>query len=513
MFCSRCGRELADAARFCPGCGVPVTGRRGEGPAPAPPVGSGGGTAGDGAGPVSSVSAPASQRVEGEGSASAPRPAPQPAAHAAPSSAPGAPADPGRTAEAPSAPVARSTGSRRVRPLPVAIAAVILAALALAGFTFLAPADLVGSIPVLGQVRGSVAQEVPLIGTQSVVSDGTYDYFYSLDHGGIVRAAVDGSSTELIYPIDTMTTNEGGMVSSFSGVMSLDDGHLFFLVSRFRSGSEAAGEGLDDDYEDLHRIATDGTGDTVVYRLDCGNYDGEPDYQYDVARWGAYGGSLYIVEETRFSGFEPGEYSYQLVRTDHGGGNREELALVTSSVDCVLFITPEKLYHATGAYAFGDAEVLNELYVQNLDGSEFRRVYTGNMGDVSLRAVRGDRLYLVEGGEADTRRVTSIAVDGSDAQILYEQGSSASITVSHFEGDEMVLVISEEGPWVTRFVAVGLSGSHEQRQLLEVGDDLSMPIWLDGRYSIRSSTSFGEADDVPDAMMMSPDGTITEYAR
>ena len=66
---------------------------------------------------------------------------------------------------------------------------------------------------------------------------------------------------------------------------------------------------------------------------------------------------------------------------------------------------------------------------------------------------------------------------------------------------------------MTRFVAVGLSGSHEQRQLLEVGDDLSMPIWLDGRYSIRSSTSFGEADDIPDAMMMSPDGTITEYAR
>ena len=207
------------------------------------------------------------------------------------------------------------------------------------------------------------------------------------------------------------------------------------------------------------------------------------------------------------------EPSYQLVRTDHGGGNREELALVTSSVDCVLFITPEKLYHATGAYAFGDAEVLNELYVQNLDGSEFRRVYTGNMGDVSLQAVRGGRLYLVESGEADTRRVTSIAEDGSDAQILYEQGSSAWITVSHFEGDEMVLVVREEESWVTRFVAVGLSGSHEQRQLLEVGDDLSMPIWLDGRYSIRSSTSSTEADDNPDAMMMSPDGTITEYAR
>ena len=77
----------------------------------------------------------------------------------------------------------------------------------------------------------------------------------------------------------------------------------------------------------------------------------------------------------------------------------------------------------------------------------------------------------------------------------------------------MVLVVREEESWVTRFVAVGLSGSHEQRQLLEVGDDLSMPIWLDGHYAVKSSTSSTEADDNPDAMMMSPDGTITEYAR
>lgn len=385
MFCPKCGKPVADGARFCPSCGNRL-------PGPASPE------------PAASA-APAPSSPESTPVAPAP-----PTAGASPAGAPAG--DPSATAAPPmgSAPArpASAAGPRRSRSkLPILIA--VVAAVAVVAVAAFALPRLLGGRTQEDQAAANSAANR---GTVSSAADG-YDFFYSTEVGGICRADPGSGEVELIYPVDSTTYQVGAM--------AVDGDRLFFSYGSYMDGSLP---------HEIHSIATDGTDDRTLVsdRFGC------PDGSYlNVGQIVIYDDTLYVVASASGEGGRR-----TTVTTMAEDGSACTLCCsIDRPVGSSLLVMPDSAYYAD--------TTAGTIERYRFDGGQTETVYTGSLGSFIGLSSSGDRLVVLENG-GGRFTVTSIAPDGSDARTVYEAAPSTGCRLLATSGDSVYLESYESAP-------------------------------------------------------------------
>lgn len=385
MFCPKCGKPVADGARFCPSCGNRL-------PGPASPE------------PAASA-APAPSSPESTPVAPAP-----PTAGASPAGAPAG--DPSATAAPPmgSAPAqpASAAGPRKSRSkLPILIA--VVAAVAVVAVAAFALPQLLGGRTQEDQAAANSAANR---GTVSSAADG-YDFFYSTEVGGICRADPGSGEVELIYPVDSTTYQVGAM--------AVDGDRLFFSYGSYMDGSLS---------HEIHSIATDGTDDRTLVsdRFGC------PDGSYlNVGQIVIYDDTLYVVASASGEGGRR-----TTVTTMAEDGSACTLCCsIDRPVGSSLLVMPDSAYYAD--------TTAGTIERYRFDGGQTETVYTGSLGSFIGLSSSGDRLVVLENG-GGRFAVTSIAPDGSDARTVYEAAPSTGCRLLATSGDSVYLESYESAP-------------------------------------------------------------------
>lgn len=496
MFCPACGGKISDAAKFCPLCGAELI--RGVEAKPA-----------EASAPQASAAEPAVPDAAAEPaqpSGSVPASASVQASPQTPSASSAAdPQQPARSA-APTSPKRRGA---RTALIVAVVAAVVVGAVAL--FAAFAPDSIKQSLPGVGQLS---PVETPEFNTGDVVTDGTYDYYFSPEHGGIVRAAVDGSGVKLIYPV---VLGSDSPVFTLSA-LSLDGDYLYFCLNYLRSDANRHGMSLEDDLAEIHRIRTDGSDDTVIFSLESGNYENDDIVVGIFLVPYARDGKVYTVIRTTY--YNPKNEERQIVCMDSDGGNLENLGLIRREDGALLALWPDRMGYAPGRYLYQDEEtVYTELYLQNLDGTDMERVYTTSGGSISSFMRNAGKLYVLEsGGEA--YRLVSMNEDGSDVQTAIDFAtlpSDAELVQLVSVRDNTALVVlsyrTMEGPFEFRLSEMALDGSGEIVSETAIAyEDIGLySIYdFDGRL-VAYEGSISESDGRADAFMIDEDGVPISY--
>lgn len=409
MFCPKCGKPVADGARFCSSCGNRLPEPAGPAVSSGPQVMGaegdvGAGTAAPSAGPAASAAAAPSSP---ESTPVAPAP---PTAGAAPAGAPAG--DPSATAAPPmgSAPAqpASAAGLRKSRSkLPILIA--VVAAVAVVAVAAFALPQLLGGRAKEDQAAANSAANR---GTVSSAADG-YDFFYSTEVGGICRADPGSGEVELIYPVDSTTYQVGAM--------AVDGDRLFFSYGSYMDGSLP---------HEIHSIATDGTDDRTLVsdRFGC------PDGSYlNVGQIVIYDDTLYVVASASGEGGRR-----TTVTTMAEDGSACTLCCsIDRPVGSSLLVMPDSAYYAD--------TTAGTIERYRFDGGQTETVYTGSLGSFIGLSSSGDRLVVLENG-GGRFTVTSIAPDGSDARTVYEAAPSTGCRLLATSGDSVYLESYESAP-------------------------------------------------------------------
>lgn len=415
MFCPKCGKPVADGARFCPSCGNRLPEPAGPTVSPGPQVmgtdaGAGAGTAAPSAGPASPEPAAPAAAAPSSPESTPVAPAP-PTAGAAPAGAPAG--DPSATAVPPmgSAPAqpASAAGPRKSRSkLPILIA--VVAAVAVVAVAAFALPQLLGGRTQEDQAAANSAANR---GTVSSAADG-YDFFYSTEVGGICRADPGGGGeVELIYPVDSTTYQVGAM--------AVGGDRLFFSYGSYMDGSLP---------HEIHSIATDGTDDRTLVsdRFGC------PDGSYlNVGQIVIYDDTLYVVASA----------------SGEGGRRTTVTTMAEDGSACTLCCSIDRpvgssfLVMSDSAYYADTTAGTIERY--RFDGGQTETVYTGSLGSFIGLSSSGDRLVVLENG-GGRFTVTSIAPDGSDARTVYEAAPSTGCRLLATSGDSVYLESYESAP-------------------------------------------------------------------
>lgn len=414
MFCPKCGKPVADGARFCPSCGNRLPEPAGPTVSPGPQVMGaegdvGAGTAAPSAGPAFPEPAASAAAAPSSPESTPVAPAP-PTAGAAPAGAPAG--DPSATAAPPmgSAPAqpASAAGPRKSRSkLPILIA--VVAAVAVVAVAAFALPQLLGGRTQEDQAAANSAANR---GTVSSAADG-YDFFYSTDVGGICRADPGSGEVELIYPVDSTTYQVGAM--------AVDGDRLFFSYGSYMDGSLP---------QEIHSIATDGTDDRTLVsdRFGC------PDGSYlNVGQIVIYDDTLYVVASASGEGGRR-----TTVTTMAEDGSACTLCCsIDRPVGSSLLVMPDSAYYAD--------TTAGTIERYRFDGGQTETVYTGSLGSFIGLSSSGDRLVVLENG-GGRFAVTSIAPDGSDARTVYEAAPSTGCRLLATSGDSVYLESYESAP-------------------------------------------------------------------
>ena len=421
MFCPKCGKPVADGARFCPSCGNRLPEPAGPTVSPGPQVMGaegdvGAGTAAPSAGPASPEPAASAAAAPSSPESTPVAPAP-PTAGAAPAGAPaGNPSAtaappmgsaPAQGAAAPAQP-ASAAGPRRSRSkLPILIAAVVaVAVVAVAAFAL--PRLLGGRTQEDQAAANSAANR----GTVSSAADG-YDFFYSTEVGGICRADPGSGEVELIYPVDSTTYQVGAM--------AVDGDRLFFSYGSYMDGSLP---------HEIHSIATDGTDDRTLVsdRFGC------PDGSYlNVGQIVIYDDTLYVVASASGEG---GRRTTVTTMAEDGSACTLRCS-IDRPVGSSFLVMPDSAYYAD--------TTAGTIVRYRFDGGQTETVYTGSLGSFIGLSSSGDRLVVLENG-GGRFTVTSIAPDGSDARTVYEAAPSTGCRLLATSGDSVYLESYETAP-------------------------------------------------------------------
>ncbi len=385
MFCPKCGKPVADGARFCPSCG-----NRLPGPASPEPAASAAPA------PSSPESTPVAPAPSTAGASPAGAPAGDPSATAAPPMG-SAPAQP-----------ASAAGPRKSRSkLPILIA--VVAAVAVVAVAAFALPQLLGGRTQEDQAAANSAANR---GTVSSAADG-YDFFYSTEVGGICRADPGSGEVELIYPVDSTTYQVGAM--------AVDGDRLFFSYGSYMDGSLP---------HEIHSIATDGTDDRTLVsdRFGC------PDGSYlNVGQIVIYDDTLYVVASASGEGGRR-----TTVTTMAEDGSACTLCCsIDRPVGSSLLVMPDSAYYAD--------TTAGTIERYRFDGGQTETVYTGSLGSFIGLSSSGDRLVVLENG-GGRFAVTSIAPDGSDARTVYEAAPSTGCRLLATSGDSVYLESYESAP-------------------------------------------------------------------
>lgn len=524
MFCPQCGTKIADDVKFCPSCGAKIV--------------------------RVTESVPLHEAVQ-------PAESPARASNASVSSAKtvtltsGAPARSVSGVEQSSSPTAVAAASAVSRPHRVVVfvvvgvaALVVLAAIVLGVFGAPASLDSAGT----GLFDAAEPQPGPQFNTGLAVSDGAYDYYYSKDCAGIVRAAIDGSDVEVLSPVAVGSSEKVHRISDFC----LDGNYLYYYLVYLRNAANRMGMNLQDDLYEIHRLAIDGSGDEVIYTVSGDQYDNDDD-MIDVRDVLAYEGDVYaVVETTRLN---PDSESYQVLRMDSSGGNVEELTTVSNQDGCWISLRPDCMFYAMGKRLIAEEDTIYpELYMQNLDGSDVKRLYVSSIGTASSPIVLGDRFYVIETSpDGSIRQMISMDKNGDDvkvefdiptleesmteeAQTANEQSDNApedDITwvfdgMKGFVGSDMLATFRgtvrkqlDDGTYeerrLIRAVRLALESGEIKEELFTVdaprpnGSDMYGIVRTGDHFVLLQSTTF-DPDDCPDAYLLDAEGNITPYA-
>ncbi len=442
MFCPKCGKPVADGARFCPSCGNRLPEPAGPAVSPGPQVMGvegdvGAGTAAPSAGPASPEPAASAAAAPSSPESTPVAPAP-PTAGAAPAGAPaGGPSAtaapptgsaPAQGAAAPAQP-ASAAGPRKARSkLPILIAAV--AAVAVVAVAAFALPQLLGGRTQEDQAAANSAANR---GTVSAEADG-YDFFYSTEVGGICRADPGSGEVELIYPVDSTTYQVGAM--------AVGGDRLFFSYGSYMDGSLP---------HEIHSIATDGTDDRTLVsdRFGC------PDGSYlNVGQIVIYDDTLYVVASASGEG---GRRTTVTTMAEDGSACTLRCS-IDRPVGSSFLVMPDSAYYAD--------TTAGTIVRYRFDGGQTETVYTGSLGSFIGLSSSGDRLVVLENG-GGRFTVTSIAPDGSDARTVYEAAPSTGCWLLATSGDSVYLESYETAPdmvdiTVWDLLRVPLDGSEPQ---------------------------------------------------
>lgn len=415
MFCPSCGKSVADGARFCPHCGanLPILGSRG--------------VIASQAAPTTEDSSAGGSSVSGQGTPTA-----LPA---------GASAHPTK---------------RRGRTAVIALAALLVVAGGAFALTRLLPSG--GSkLPGLAQLLPDTSEADHKMLMDSVASDGTYDYFISKYYGGICRLAAGASSAELIYPLtldvwgsapDYETGDPNRNPRTCDGISV--DGDWLYASLEYLGDFDEDEPGALDGHADVLRMRTDGSDASVVYSLPKGSLD-DDDIESDLSYMAANDGKLYVIARTSYEMYSPATREYQLIRMDSDGQNQENLALVKDDEWLSFVITSDRLYYTAGEYSTDEDNPTptNQLYSENLDGTDFKNVYTSKSGSISDPRRYKGRLYLSESyNDGELSRVISMAEDGSDVQEVFvpdEDTYDVSTRIVSIRDDVLYLMYEGDG--------------------------------------------------------------------
>lgn len=254
----------------------------------------------------------------------------------------------------------------------------------------------VGGVTIGGTEMGNTASNYAE-GAPSV-SDGDYDYFYSITREGICRAKNDGSSPEVVV-------GTGGYQVS-AGWLSLDGDRLIYLRSDTGSGSAYT----------VHSVAKDGSDDKAIYTVTNAGASGAITVQGVYV----YDHTVYVLTAQYDSA---NGTTYSLWTMDEDGSNQKQAGGYTTDGTTSPFVTKDKIYFSYNPRTSGsNATTMGEVYVQNLDGTDFRQIYKSTVGGLySSPVVQDGKVYVTEGNTAlNHYTVTRMDADGSNAKAVYE---------------------------------------------------------------------------------------------
>lgn len=399
MFCPKCGSENPDGSKFCKACGAPL--RQQTTPAPY-----------DNLAPHT-LGSQAGFRQPGQ-----PALAPKP--------------------------------RHSKKPLVIGIVAVAVA-LAVAAFVLLHVVGVssgggssskgavatsdgtnVGGVTVGGTEMGNTGSNYAMAAPSVSASD--YDYFYSYERRGICRAKDDGSSMDVIVPFAS--------TSDTASWLNLDGDTLFYLKTENSGGTSYT----------VHSAKTDGSGDSIIYTLSAAGSSGssiQGVYLYDHV--------LYVLDESYDSSSHRSTFDLWTMGED--GSNQQKVGGYQTDGTTGPFVTKDKIYFTYTA-SYSSNNPMGEVYSQNLDGSDFTKIYTSTVGSIyGMPIVQDGKIYFAESNSSMKRSViTQTALDGSNASELYQADAYSLYLRAVADGKVYVVSYGDYGDSSQRLTSVPLDG-------------------------------------------------------
>ena len=275
-------------------------------------------------------------------------------------------------------------------------------------------------------------------------TDGEKIYFYSTKAGGICSSPKDGSSAQLIYPIDANTSYVAGF--------AVDGGRIYFCVSDYM--------GDDTRNREVHSIKTDGTDDKILLTEPV-----EQEDQYSsLDQLLVYDNTIYMATfyGGASSGGDKGHVTISTMGVD--GSNWQERCRINDNlISGSLLMGHDTIYYADGT----------SISSVSLDGEDYRSIYVTQGEWIRSLAVEDGRLFFNEGG-GGTASIATVAVDGTDHQTIYTfpGRSSGSLRAVHdgtvyFESYTLDYDQVDVGTW--DLMSVPATGGEAKTVLEDVG--------------------------------------------
>lgn len=255
----------------------------------------------------------------------------------------------------------------------------------------------IGSLTFGGTPMGNTASNYASGGLS--VSDDSYDYFYSSIQGGICRAAKDGSS------VDVISEREPGW-NGWASHFSLDGSTLFYENDDYSTNSTTYS---------VHAVNADGSNDRTIYSISSASNAGstiEDVYLYDHM--------VYVLVSTLDS--DTMRTTFGIWAMNEDGSNQHQAGGYTSdSGGGIPFLAKDKVYFCHTPPSSDGSSTNGEVYVQNYDGSETRKLYTSDVGNMyGTPFVVDNTIYVEEANNAQgIFNVVAMGLDGSDPHTVF----------------------------------------------------------------------------------------------
>lgn len=367
MFCPNCGAKNRDGAKFCVECGAPLSKKADQAVATAPTDAR-----------EVPIASPAAMDAQPTMQSTPPR-----------------------------------TGGKSKRWIIPAVIVAALAAAALAivqvvgvsvdggpsskGAVAVTGGTRIGSLTFGGTPMGNTASNYASGGLS--VSDDSYDYFYSSIQGGICRAAKDGSS------VDVISEREPGW-NGWASHFSLDGSILFYENDDYSTNSTTYS---------VHAVNADGSNDRTIYSISSASNAGsaiEDVYLYDHM--------VYVLVSTLDSDTMRTTFGIWAMNED-GSDQHQAGGYTSDSGGGIPFLAKDKVYFCHTPPSSDGSSTNGEVYVQNYDGSETRKLYTSDVGNMyGTPFVVDDTIYVEEANNAQgIFNVVAMGLDGSDPHTVF----------------------------------------------------------------------------------------------